>query len=118
MSRFIPKVLILALGLILAGGSPTRLAAFAPPRGDNPAPVASGSTSDPRAELDAPADGSDIASSFTVTGWAVDLGASEGTGIDAVHVWAFPITGDGFGDATFLGAADLSISRPDIADAF
>lgn len=37
-----------------------------------------------------------------------------GSGVDAVHVWAFPITSSGFGTATFLGAATIGGSRPDV----
>ena len=48
---------------------------------------------------------------FTVTGWAIDLGASSGVGIDAVHVFAAPVAG---GDPIFLGAA-TRYDRPDIA---
>ncbi len=48
-----------------------------------------------------------------VTGWAVDLDADTGTGVDAVHVWAYPVSG---GDPQFVGVAAYGGTRPD-ADA-
>jgi hypothetical protein len=44
----------------------------------------------------------------------LDLGASVGTGVGAIHIWAFPVTGAA---ATFLGAASFG-ARPDVAAAF
>ncbi len=50
---------------------------------------------------------------FFVSGWALDKGAPSGTGIDFVHVYAWPIGG---GPAIFLGAATLGApQRPDVA---
>lgn len=50
---------------------------------------------------------------FTVGGWAVDPagGGSDGPGVDAVHVWAYPEVGLG---PVFLGAAQIGIARPDV----
>ena len=50
-------------------------------------------------------------SSFAVAGWALDAGSAWGTGVDAVHVWAFPTNGAA---PMFLGAASLGVSRPDV----
>jgi lysophospholipase L1-like esterase len=62
--------------------------------------------------LDAPAPGSThFPSSLVVSGWAADVGAASGTGVDAVHVYAFPAGG---GPALFLGVADYGIPRPDV----
>jgi hypothetical protein len=47
-----------------------------------------------------------------VAGWAVDLDAPSGTGIDTLHVWAYPKAG---GDPIFLGATDYGGVRPDVA---
>jgi hypothetical protein len=47
-----------------------------------------------------------------VSGWALDLSAARGSGVDAVHVWAFPAGG---GKPVFLGIADLGDPRPDVA---
>jgi hypothetical protein len=44
------------------------------------------------------------AGSFVVGGWAFDRGARTGTGIDAVHVWAYPADG---GEPAFLGSAAI-----------
>jgi hypothetical protein len=48
---------------------------------------------------------------FVVAGWAADLDDDLGTGVDAVHVWAYPRNG---GDPLFLGLAALEGSRPDV----
>ena len=53
-----------------------------------------------------------------VTGWTIDAGASTGTGVDAVHVWAYPFTGGVLGTPTFLGTASLGFGRPDVAAIF
>ena len=65
--------------------------------------------------LDAPAWNSIVTSTFTVGGWAVDPSAASGTGVDAVHVWAFPAGG---GAALFLGSAPYGGSRADVGAAF
>ena len=49
-----------------------------------------------------------------IAGWAVDLAATSGTGVDTVHVWATPTDG---GAATFLGVADYGFARPDVGTA-
>jgi hypothetical protein len=65
--------------------------------------------------IDTPANNSLVASGFVVSGWAFDLTAPSGTGIDAVHVWAFPATGAA---PVFLGAAGLGGVRTDVAAVF
>ena len=60
---------------------------------------------------DAPVQGALVALPFGVGGWALDLNATSGSGIDAVHVWAIPKSGA----ATFLGVATLGVARPDVA---
>jgi RHS repeat-associated protein len=52
---------------------------------------------------------------FALSGWAVDLGAASGTGVDAVHVWALSDAG---GDAEFWGAATYGTNRPEVAAYF
>jgi hypothetical protein len=52
---------------------------------------------------------------FVIGGWALDLAAGQGTGVDAVHIWAFPDAG---GAAVFLGAAQYGGNRPDVAAVF
>src|SRR4051794_11549707 len=63
-----------------------------------------------RLQVDAPAVNATVSSPFAVGGWALDLSATTGTGIDAVHVWAVPVSGP----ATFLGAATLGGARADV----
>jgi hypothetical protein len=69
----------------------------------------------PRMALDLPVLHQNISQIFTVAGWAIDLGSSAGSGVDAVHVWAFPATG---APPTFLGAALTGGMRPDVGGAF
>jgi hypothetical protein len=69
----------------------------------------------PNGALNPPANNATVSGSFLVGGWALDQSAPEGPGVDAVHVWAFPTGG---GAATFLGAAQYGISRPDVGAIF
>src|SRR4051812_46205432 len=63
--------------------------------------------------VDAPLLNATVAGPFIVSGWVLDQSAATGTGIDAVHVWAFPATGS----PTFVGAAAMGDSRPDVGPA-
>ena len=66
--------------------------------------------------VDVPAAGATIHGPFTMSGWAIDRAATSNTGVDAVHVWAFPVSG-----ATvpqFLGVAVYGGPRPDVAAIF
>jgi subtilisin family serine protease len=65
--------------------------------------------------LDGPSNGADVTVPFAVAGWALEPTAASGTGVDAIHVWAFPLSG---GSATFLGAAPYGVARPDVGAAF
>ena len=78
---------------------------------------AAASTPNPAMALDAPANGAayPVSSPITVSGWAVDRGAGSGTGVDAVHVWAFPTNGSA---ATMIGVASYGAARPDIGNLF
>jgi hypothetical protein len=60
--------------------------------------------------LDAPTPNATVGGSFVVAGWAVELHAPSGTGVDAIHIWATSPTGT----ATFLGAATYGVDRPDV----
>ena len=66
------------------------------------------------------ASGSTVSEPFAIGGWAIDENAfSDGTalghtGIDAIHVWAYPAAGV----PVFVGVAGLGIARPDIAALF
>jgi hypothetical protein len=66
----------------------------------------------PQVVIDTPASQQDVAQPFLLAGWAVDLNAAQGTGVGAVHAWAYPLTG---GAPVFLGAAAYGGSRPDVA---
>ena len=85
--------------------------------GGQPAPPTPTPTnvSNPKMFLDVPGNGSLVQTSFGISGWALDLGASSGTGVATVHVWAFPTTGAA---PIFLGAANMGVQRPDIAAYF
>ncbi len=75
------------------------------------------SVAEPRLGLDRPTDGSTTGESLTVSGWAVDRGALLGTGVDAVHVYAYPEPGSDT-QPVFLGAATIGAARPDVGDVF
>jgi len=67
--------------------------------------------------VDSPANGSVLTAPITVGGWALNRGApsASGTGVDAVHVYAFP---SGGGAGIFVGAATYGLSRPDVGALF
>lgn len=67
--------------------------------------------SNPKMWLDTPAANQTISQNVTVAGWAVDLGAASGTGVDTVHVWAYPLSG---ASPVFVGVATYGTSRPDV----
>jgi len=58
--------------------------------------------------------GPQVYQGFTIGGWTIDSSATTGTGVDAVHVWAFPAAG---GAGVFIGATTTFIARPDVAAA-
>ena len=64
-----------------------------------------------RVVIDTPAAGDTVGSDFVLGGWAFDPNAPSGTGIDAIHVWAYPAAG---GTPVFLGAATIDGARPDV----
>jgi hypothetical protein len=68
-------------------------------------------TSNPQMMIDAPPAGASRARPFTISGWAVDAGAVSGPGIDAIHVWAFPVSG---APQFFVGVGTYGLSRPDV----
>jgi YD repeat-containing protein len=65
----------------------------------------------PHMWVDGPAPNATVSQTFIVSGWAVDLAASAGTGVSTLHVWAYPSAG---GSPTFLGAATSFGARSDI----
>jgi glucose/arabinose dehydrogenase len=66
--------------------------------------------------VDTPKPGATVGSTFAISGWALDVVAPSGTGIDAVHVWAVPISAPG--PAVFLGATTTFVDRPDVGAIF
>jgi hypothetical protein len=90
---------------------------FATGAGGGPAPGPGPGPTQPNTQmsLDIPVTGSSARGRVTVAGWAIDLNASSGTGVDAVHVHAFRV--GAAGTPLFLGAA-TPMSRPDVASAF
>ena len=72
-------------------------------------------SSNPALLIDAPGQHSSVTQPFVVSGWAVDQGANTGSGISAVHVWAFPTSG---APAMFVTKAIYGSARPDVAAFF
>ena len=70
--------------------------------------------SSPRLVIDGPANGGTVSTSFTVSGWAIDTGASSGSGIDAIHIYATPAGGTQIP----LGVATYGQARPDVGAIF
>jgi hypothetical protein len=66
-------------------------------------------------QIDSLNNGDNVRSPFRVSGWAIDITAASGTGVDAVHVWAYPQQG---GSPTFVGVATLGGARTDIGAMF
>jgi len=83
-----------------------------------PKPAFSDFTGRPTMSVDYPSSNAAIAPSFTVSGWAADLEALNGSGVDAVHVWAFPFLNGGFGAPTFVGIGSVGAARPDVGAVF
>ena len=52
---------------------------------------------------------------FDITGYAIDLGATSGTGADVIHAYAAPTSG---APLIFLGVATANLPRPDVGAAF
>jgi len=63
--------------------------------------------------LNPPAPGSTTYRGVKLGGWALDRFATSGTGVDAVHVWAYPNPGSGAAPV-FVGVATIGVDRPDV----
>ena len=72
--------------------------------------------STPAMSVDAPVTRSTVTRPFLIGGWAIDRDAPSGTGVDAVHIYAYR-DGDP-SQGQFIGWALLGFSRPDVAAAF
>jgi glucose/arabinose dehydrogenase len=64
--------------------------------------------------IDIPGNFSTLDSSFVIGGWAIDHAAPSGTGIDTIHIWAYPADG---APPVFLGVPSFG-DRPDVTAAF
>ena len=69
----------------------------------------------PQVTIDTPSASAEVSRSFLIGGWAIDLDDQAGTGIDTLHVWAYPADGE---DPIFLGATSYGGARPDVAAIF
>jgi hypothetical protein len=104
-------------------GTPGTPDAPAPPTSDPPTTPPSGPpttpppvTPNPRMNVDLPANGDRVPSNgFPIAGWAIDVASTIGPGVDAIHVWARPVSGAA---GVFVGEATYGTSRPDLAAAF
>jgi hypothetical protein len=70
-------------------------------------------TSSRHMSMDAPAGGSTLSQPFAVSGYAIDVGVSTGTGVDQVEIWAYPNPGSG-APAFFVGTATYGSARPPV----
>jgi len=68
-----------------------------------------------RMAIDIPAADEVVSAPFTVAGWAVDLASEAQSGIDTVHVWAYPLDGSA---PIWLGIADYGDPRADVGGLF
>ncbi len=66
----------------------------------------------PQVVIDLPTAQQEIDGSFVVAGWGLDLGAVQGTGVEFLQVWAYPLGSEG---AFFIGAPAYGGRRPDVA---
>jgi hypothetical protein len=78
------------------------------------------------AVVDSPSAHQNVTPPFAIAGWALDPAAELGTGVGAIHVWAYPVTDcsdDAPGNPTgcepiFLGVASDGGERPDVGAVF
>lgn len=67
--------------------------------------------------IEEPLPGATVTQPFVLAGWAIDTAAREGTGVDAVRVWAYPGREPGT-EPIFVGRALYGRARPDIGAKF
>ena len=65
--------------------------------------------------VDTPGNLATVRQPFLVAGWTFDPSATSGTGVDTVHVWAFPTSG---GAPSFVGVPAYGAARPDVGGYF
>jgi hypothetical protein len=66
----------------------------------------------PQVVIDTPTAQQIVGEPFALGGWAADLDAASGSGIETLHVWAYPVGG---GAPVFVGTAGTGGLRPDVA---
>ncbi|HXF51779.1 MAG TPA: PQQ-dependent sugar dehydrogenase [Dehalococcoidia bacterium] len=94
------------------------LVVYAIPAGDREAlepvrrPIEVDASDDVRVFVDAPKEGETIRMPFLLEGWALDLRAERGTGVERVEVWDGPRE-----SGTLLGRATYGFYRPDLGKA-
>jgi hypothetical protein len=66
--------------------------------------------------IDTPVEGATLGP-VELRGWAIDRAAAQGTGVDTVHVWAYPNPGSGAAPL-FVGVATYGLPRPDVGAVF
>ena len=66
----------------------------------------------PQVVIDTPTARQEVSQPFLLAGWAVDFDQAIDSGMDAVHVWAYPVDGS---DPLFVGAVATGGERPDVA---
>jgi hypothetical protein len=70
----------------------------------------------PQTIVDTPGENTLVGMPFYVGGWAADLNSSVDSGVNTVHVWAYPVDASGTRrDPIFLGPAAYGGARPDVA---
>jgi hypothetical protein len=74
-------------------------------------------SSDVLLHVDTPQANATVTGAFTIAGWALDPRATSGSGIDAVHVWAYRRDVPNAAPQ-FLGGAAIHGARVDVADAY
>jgi glucose/arabinose dehydrogenase len=62
--------------------------------------------------IDLPFNGASVAQPFHLAGWSIDAGDPSGTGVDTIHVWAYPVSAPG--SPIFVGVPLLGGVRPDV----
>jgi hypothetical protein len=71
----------------------------------------------PAMSIDVPSPGATVTQPFALAGWAIDRAAApgSGTGVNTLHVWAYPAGG---APPVFAGVASYGDYRPDVGAAY
>jgi hypothetical protein len=66
--------------------------------------------------VDLPRPNTTVSTAIGIGGWAFDAAAESGSGVDAIHVWAAPVSTAG--PPIFLGATTTFADRSDVGAVF